>query len=123
MPDNTTLGSAPMRLTREQHERLIRALERSTRNGHVGGVDSLDSWIAQNPRVVEGENGRDAVHLNGGDEPRVIRRFAGNLMLNYQTLPGRVYSGLSRTSRGSKGEARGEKLSRCAYLTGISMIV
>jgi len=48
--------------------------------GDVGGIDNLNIGAAPEIRSVEGEDGRQAVHLHRGDKPRIMRGLAANLI-------------------------------------------
>jgi len=55
-------------------------------------MDNLNAGVAGKSGPVEGENGGEAMHMHGGDQPGIVRGLPGNAVLIYQALPYRMNS-------------------------------
>jgi hypothetical protein len=55
-------------------------------------MDNLNAGVAGKSGPVEGENGGEAMHMHGGDQPGIVRGLPGNPVLIYQALPHRINS-------------------------------
>jgi len=53
-------------------------------------MQNFDAGVAGKPGSVEGENGGEAVHQHGGDQPCIVCRLPGNPILNDKALPDRI---------------------------------
>ena len=53
-------------------------------------MQNLDAGVAGESGPVEGEDGGEAVHVHGGDQPGIVRGLPRNPILNDQALPNRI---------------------------------
>ena len=56
-------------------------------SGGFGGMNTFNAGVAGESSLIEGEDGREAMHVHGGHQPGIVRWLPRNPILNDKILP------------------------------------